>query len=125
MGMLFVTKGPAAGEKISLAEHRLLMIGRDARCTIQIVDPQLSRFHLQVEYVENEKRHYAIDHESKNGVLVNGTKIEARTALQDRDVITIGDSVLVYSTEDSPFAEHVLELMKRPGQGHQHTRTSD
>lgn len=125
MAMMMVTKGPAVGEKISLTGHRLLMIGRDARCTVQIVDPQLSRFHVQIEYAEAEKRYYAIDQESKNGVYINGTKVEVRTALQDRDVITIGDTTLVFSEEESPFAEHALELLKRQGQGHLHTRTMD
>ncbi|KAF0188175.1 MAG: hypothetical protein FD165_2860, partial [Gammaproteobacteria bacterium] len=34
---------------------------------------------------------------SKNGVFVNGKKIEAETVLLDNDVITIGATTLVYS----------------------------
>ena len=124
MAALFVTKGPATGEKFSLEGHQVVMIGRDAASTIQIVDPQLSRCHLQIKYAPAEKRHYAIDFESKNGVFVNGAKLAGPTALNDRDAIAIGDTVLVYSTDNSPTAQHVLDAMKRVGQGHMHTRTS-
>ena len=125
MAILFVMKGPATGQEFSLEGHRLVMIGRDAGCTLQIVDPQLSRNHLQIKYDEGENRHHAIDFQSKNGVLVNGKKIENPTPLSDRDVIAIGDTALVYSTDDSPFAQHVLDSMKRFGQGHVQTRTGD
>ena len=127
MAILFVMKGPATGQEFSLEGHRLVMIGRDARCTLQIVDPQLSRNHLQIKYVEEEKSHYAIDFQSKNGVKVNDKKIEAPTLLGDRDVIVIGDTTLVYSTstDDAHFVRDIRESMKRFGQGHVHTRTGD
>jgi len=125
MATLFVVKGPATGEKFSLEGHHLVMIGRDAGCTIQIVDPQLSRCHLQIKYDQEENRHDAIDFHSKNGVMVNEKKIENPTPLSDRDVIVIGDTTLVYSIDDSPYAQHVLDSMKRFGQGHVHTRTGD
>lgn len=125
MAILFVTKGPAAGQEFSLEGHRLVMIGRDASCTLQIVDPQLSRNHLQIKYVEEEKRHYAIDFQSKNGVKVNDKKIDAPTLLGDRDVIVIGDSTLVYNAGDDHSAQDIRQSMKRFGQGHVHTRTGD
>ena len=125
MAILFVMKGPAVGQEFSLEGHRLVMIGRDARCTLQIVDPQLSRNHLQIKYAEEEKRHYAIDFQSKNGVFVNEKKIEAPTPLADRDVIVIGDTTLVYSTDEAHSAQDIRESMKRFGQGHVQTRTGD
>ncbi len=125
MATLYVVKGPAAGAKFSLEGHQLVMIGRDAGCTIQIVDPQLSRNHLQIKYVKEENRHEAIDFNSKNGVLVNEKKITAATPLSDRDVITLGDTTLVYSTDNAPLAQHVLDGFKRYGQGHVRTQTGD
>jgi len=125
MATLFVVKGPATGEKFSLEGHQLVMIGRDAGCTIQIVDPQLSRCHLQIKYVKEADRHDAIDFQSKNGVIVNDKKIDQPMPLNDRDVIVIGDTTLIYSIDDSPFAQHVLDSMKKFGQGHVHTRTGD
>lgn len=124
MATLIVTKGPAMGEKFSLEGHQLLMIGRDAACSIQIIDPQMSRCHMQVKYNPEEKRHYALDFESKNGVFINGVKITGPTALSDRDAIALADTILVYCADDSPTAQHVLDAMKQFGQGHLHTRTS-
>src|SRR3972149_10137097 len=123
MATLFVVKGPATGERFSLEGHQLVMIGRDAGCTIQIVDPQLSRCHLQIKYAKEENRHDAIDFQSKNGVFVNDKKIENPTPLRDHDVITIGDTTLVYSMDDAPLAQHVLDSLKRYGQGHVRTQT--
>lgn len=125
MAMLVFTEGPAIGQRFKLEKHRLVMLGRDASCTIQIVDQQLSRNHLQIEYVEGEDRHYAIDFNSKNGVHVNEQRIENRTPLRDCDVIRIGDSTIVYTTDDSDDARHVRDTSKRFGQGHQHTMTQD
>lgn len=123
MAFLYFTQGPATGQQFSLEGHRLVMIGRDASCTIQVVDPQLSRNHLQIEHVIDEGCHYAIDYQSKNGVYVNGQKIDRRAPLGDRDIITIGDTTIVYSKGDSTYAQHVLDAAKKFGQGHLNTQT--
>jgi len=123
MATLVVTEGPGTGQRFALEQHRLVMIGRDASCTIQIVDPELSRHHLQIEFAESEGRHYAIDFQSKNGVFVNGQKIAARTPLRDCDVIKAGDTTLVYTTDDPGDSLHVREASKRFGQGHLKTMT--
>mgnify|MGYP001560345062 CR=1 FL=1 len=125
MAMLIFTEGPNTGQSFRLERHRLVMVGRDASCTVQIVDPQLSRHHLQIELAEAESRHYAIDFNSKNGVVVNGNKIDKRVALRDCDVIKIGDSSLVYTTDDSADALSAREQAKRFGQGYVHTATHD
>lgn len=118
MAVLIATTGPVANEKFALSSHRLLMIGRDASCSIQITDPQLSRNHLQIRFDESSGRHFAIDFDSKNGVFVNGRRIETETELADDDVIAIGGTTFVYSLDESREARHVLEIPKRFGQGH-------
>lgn len=118
MAVLLITEGPSAGVKFSLEGHRLLMIGRGTNVSIQIVDPKLSRHHLQIKYVESEKSHHAVDFESRNGVFVNGAKITTPTRLADLDAIQIGDSVLVYSLDDNITAAHIHEAARRLGQGH-------
>jgi pSer/pThr/pTyr-binding forkhead associated (FHA) protein len=125
MATLIVTEGPGTGQRFALARHHLVMIGRDASCTIQLVDPQLSRNHLQIELVEAENRHYALDFNSKNGVVINGQKIDKRTPLRDCDVIQIGDCSLVYTTDDSADAQQVRDSAKRYGQGHVRTMVED
>ena len=119
MATLLVTDGPATGGKFALEQHNLVLVGRDASCTFQIIDPQLSRGHLQVKFVEGEGRHYAIDFGSKNGVLVNDASVAGDgVPLSDRDVIKIGGTTIVYTTDDTLDAQHVREAMKMFGQGH-------
>jgi len=125
MATLVVTEGPCKGQKFALTGCRLAMLGRDAGCSFQIVDPELSRFHVQIRHAEDEDRHFAKDFQSKNGVFVNGKKIEAETVLLDNDVITIGASTIVYSLDDALDAQRVVEAWKKHGQGHLRTVTGD
>jgi pSer/pThr/pTyr-binding forkhead associated (FHA) protein len=121
MAVLIVTEGPAKEQRFALAGSRLAMVGRDAGCSFQIVDPELSRYHLQIRYAEDQDRHFAIDFQSKNGVFVNGAKIETETPLQDGDVIAIGGTKIVYAHDDSPDAQRPYETWKKLGQGHVRT----
>lgn len=121
MAVLIATDGPVADQKFALGVHRLLMIGRDASCSIQIGDPQLSRHHLQIRHDEDAGRHFTIDFNSKNGVSVNGKRIEAETELADHDVIKLGGTLLVYALDDTRDACHVRDIPKRFGEGHVRT----
>lgn len=123
MAMLIVTEGPASEQKFSLAGARLTMIGRDAGCSFQILDPELSRNHLQIRFAEDQARHFAKDFDSSNGVFVNGKKIEGETALSDGDAITIGKTTIVYSTADAADAQRVFDAWKKGGQAHLRTIT--
>jgi len=123
MATLVITDGPGKGQKFALAGCRVAMVGRDAGCSFQIVDPELSRFHLQIRHAEEQNTHCANDFQSKNGVFVNGKKIAAETALADGDVIVIGGSTIVYSVEDVQDAQRVIDAWKRAGQGHLKTQT--
>ena len=121
MAVLIATNGPAEDQKFSLGAHRLLMIGRDASCSIQISDRRLSRNHLQIRYDEEKDRHFAIDFDSKNGVYVNGQRIEQETELQDRDVIKAGSTAFVYSIDETVDACQVRDIPKKFGEGHVRT----
>jgi len=121
MAVLIVTDGPAKDQKFSLAGSRLTMVGRDAGCSFQIVEPQLSRCHLQIRHDEDKDEHFAIDFQSKNGVFVNGKKIESETHLNDKDIITIGGTSIVYSTDDALDAKRAFETWRQVGQGHLRT----
>lgn len=123
MATVTIVEGPAAGQKFLLERHGLVMIGRDASCTIQVVDPQLSRHHLQIRFDEESNKHYAKDFNSKNGVFVNGNKVAGEAPLADRDVITIGDTTIVYHLDDSYDAKRVHDALKRFGEGHVNTQT--
>jgi pSer/pThr/pTyr-binding forkhead associated (FHA) protein len=122
--MLIFTAGPAKDRAFPLADHKLVMIGRDASCTLQIVDPELSRCHLQIA-ADGDGKHSAIDFDSRNGVVVNGTKIEEKTKLSDGNQIVIGTSTIVYTTDDSVDLTSAGARAKYFGQGHLHTTSPD
>lgn len=63
-------------------------IGRSAECQLSLDDPLVSRKHAQLTVREHEV--VVEDAGSRNGVLVNGAKIEGQRALADGDRITIG-----------------------------------
>lgn len=63
-------------------------IGRSAECQLSLDDPLVSRKHAQLTVRDNEV--LVEDAGSRNGVLVNGVKIEGQRALADGDRITIG-----------------------------------
>lgn len=117
MASLFVTEGPASGKQFALGNHRLVMIGRDAACSFQIVDDQLSRMHLQIKFNENDSRHFATDFDSHNGVYINGSRISGETALAEGDTIRVGSSTIVYSTEDLPDALEIRDMLRKRGEG--------
>ena len=125
MALLIVVEGPAKDQKVALANHRLLMIGRDASASFQILDPELSRQHLQIKWDESANKHYAIDFNTKNGVYVNDTRIDTETVLNDGDAVRIGKSTMVYTTDDSKEAADVRGMWKQFGQGHVDTITQE
>lgn len=116
MPTLLMTAGPAQGQYFPLHKSRLITVGRDDQCNIQIVDDQVSRRHLQIRFEQEEDRHYAVDMRSANGVFVNGWRITHDTGLQDGDVIQVGQSTLCYSTTDFPDAESAWEHYKKTGE---------
>jgi len=113
MAMLVVVDGPAEGQKFALESHRLVMVGRDHGCTFQVLDPKISRYHLQVKLNVETDNHSAIDFESANGVQVNGKRIESETPLDDGDVIRLGKTSIVYSLQDDPDAQTISQLLRK------------
>ena len=68
-------------------------IGRELDNTLRLSDPSISRHHAVIRRVGAG---YEIkDLESSNGVLVNGTRVEA-AALQDGDRVTLGQMQLTF-----------------------------
>jgi hypothetical protein len=66
----------------------IFSIGRSAECQLSLDDPLVSRKHAQLTVRDNEV--VIEDAGSRNGVLVNGVRIEGQRALADGDRITIG-----------------------------------
>lgn len=99
MASLVVIEGPCRGGHFPLKEQ-VVSVGRDDTCTVQILDGQISRKHLQVRLDEKLGTHFAADYRSANGVFVNDKVILTATALRDGDRIRIGQTTLIYLAAD-------------------------
>lgn len=83
----------------------IFSIGRSADCQLSLDDPLVSRKHAQLTVRDHEV--LVEDAGSRNGVLVNGVKIEGQRKLEDGDRITIGaQEMTITAIADS-------ELMRR------------
>src|SRR5277367_178816 len=63
-------------------------VGRNASCQLSLDDPLVSRRHALLSVAQEAV--LIEDLQSRNGVLVNGQKIEGRVALKPGDRILIG-----------------------------------
>ena len=112
MACLVITSGEQAGKYFQLAQ-RPLTAGRDPARDIQLLDSKVSRKHFQVRchgdgYLIREMR-------SKNGVLINGARVEDEHKLADGDQIQAGDTTLVYYEQDDPDRTNALNQYKQAG----------
>jgi len=91
--------GAAPEAPVELAGGRSLRIGRDAANDIQLLAPQVSRFHARIDVTPSG--HALIDLNSRNGVFVNRTRIPAVPGSRqldhgDRIQLGLGGPELVY-----------------------------
>lgn len=94
MASLNIIQGPQVGTHFELSK-RPLSIGREAGRDIQITDPKVSRQHAVVRFVDGG---YSIAvANARNGVKINGVKIEEEARLNEGDQIALGDSVLQFT----------------------------
>lgn len=115
MPSLVISHGAAIGDHYKLTEP-LISIGRDDDCTIQILDEQVSRKHLQIRFDPATNLHYAGDYRSANGVFVNGKQIIMDVALNNADRIRIGNTNLIYFTADFPDKAAATAAVKKAGE---------
>jgi len=69
------------------------VVGRSAGCQLSLDDPLVSRRHAMLVVTKDAVT--VEDLESRNGVVVNGQKIAAKTVLQPGDKILIGSQELI------------------------------
>lgn len=124
MACLVVIEGPATGHHFALAQHKLVAVGRDDECTFQIVDPLVSRRHMQIR-CDDDGRHVVADYRSANGVIVNGGKLIGDRRLNNGDEITIGGSRIVYSSADYADAESAMAGVRTKGEWKRSTLIRD
>ena len=105
--MIFAHEGPLSGTSWIVGPETI--IGRDAVCDIQILDRQVSRSHAKISLKKNGKI-LLEDLNSKNGVFLNGDRINGSVDLKDGDAIKIAlvqELVFVSSDATIPLDVHI------------------
>ncbi len=91
------------------------LIGRSAECQLALDDPLVSRKHASIRVRKDGVT--VEDLGSRNGVLVNGARIEGATAVTDEDRISIGGQELRVYFVDETTENQMREQYRR------HTQT--
>ena len=109
MPNLTIMTGEQAGTSFQLA-NRPLSVGRDPSRDIQILDLKVSRKHAIIRNASNS--HAIAPTKAMNGLQINGEPIEAETVHQEGDEITMGNTVLRFSREDSSDYTDAVNVRK-------------
>jgi pSer/pThr/pTyr-binding forkhead associated (FHA) protein len=117
MASIIVMTGEQKGDYYPLG-HRTNVIGRAENLPIQILDERVSRKHMKIFYDTDQNAYAVADMESKHGVLVNGIRISktSNTPLKEEDVVTIGDTSLLFTLKDFENRESALTHFKKVGE---------
>jgi pSer/pThr/pTyr-binding forkhead associated (FHA) protein len=79
---------------VDIAADETLVVGRSFGCDLPVSAPRASRRHAAVE--PSERGHLVRDLGSTNGTTVNGAPLDGPRALEDGDVLQLGECVIVY-----------------------------
>jgi len=113
--IIIITTGQQKGEYLPLG-RRINVIGRAENLPMQVLDDLVSRKHLRIRYDEEKNEHIAEDMNSKHGVLINNRKITVQAVLKEGDQIRIGQTTLLFTTEDFNDRESALSHFKKVGE---------
>lgn len=111
MPLIIVVTGPNNGDYHPIGEKSVL-IGRDDKCDLQIVDPVVSRRHCQVEYNASTVQARALNLGATNGMRVNDREVDKEVPLEDGDVIHIGDTLMLYSAKEEPDIQEAVNKFR-------------
>lgn len=98
-GVLFVFSATDSDNKwhsVTLAGKQKLSIGREKSCDITLPHFSVSKVHAKI--VHENDGWYILDNSSTNGVIVNNKRISGKEKLHEKDVITITNSKLIFTS---------------------------
>lgn len=99
MPALVIIHGKNRGGYFNLPSSAALVLGRDDQLLGHIEDPGISRRH--VEFIRHDDGTcYAVDLRSRNGIRINGAKMEHSSPVKDGDIVQMGHSLLVFVNKD-------------------------
>ena len=92
-----------------IAKNRF-SFGRDSRCNFYLDDPIVSRLHASLE-VNAVNCTRIVDLSSRNGVFVNGQRVDVERYLQHLDIFTIGQYKFRF-VESSIYSDFNLRFIR-------------
>jgi small-conductance mechanosensitive channel len=93
---LYVLEGPERGRSLALSGAPAT-VGRSRGCTLALTDPNASKEHLRIAW--DNGSYVLTDLGSSFGTRLNGQAV-SRAALSPLDRIAIGDTVMIFETDD-------------------------
>jgi ABC-type multidrug transport system ATPase subunit len=99
-GVLFVFTAPKDTNRWNVKSYdgkKELVIGRHEKCDIMLPHISTSRQHARI--IKEGNSYYIVDTASTNGVIVNNKRISGKQELQEKDVITITNSKLIFTSK--------------------------
>ena len=115
MASIIIVSGANKGDYYPLGQ-RTNVIGRSETVPVQIIDPKVSRKHLQIRYDQQNAQYIAVDMQSKHGVSINGDRLESEKILNDNDSITVGQTNMMFTLNDFEDRENALLHYKKVGE---------
>ncbi len=105
---LIVIAGTNQGTEV-LLQGEPVLIGRGGDCDLTLHDTYASRHHC---WIEPRGDAWAVrDLGSKNGTLVDGTRVEYEQPLYDGEVLTVGRSQLRFSDPTATRTYHIVAAL--------------
>ena len=97
-GLLMVVSKSTDAEEwrtFDMSARQETTIGRDGRCDIVLEHVSVSKFHARI--ITRSGQYCVVDNNSTNGVMVNGRRVSGHQYLNEKDVIIITNSKLIFS----------------------------
>ncbi len=88
----------ASDSRVYPLRRRLTRIGRNQDNDIVINSDRVSRYHAEIEREGDELR--VVDHESRNGIWLNGRKVKGQAVINPGDLIRIGREEFTFQKKD-------------------------
>ena len=99
--VLKITSGPNLGAEFNISPGTSYVLGKDpTTCDIIFQDLSVSKEHGKISCSEDNIASIE-DLGSKNGIYINGKKLEEITPLHSQDIITFGTTVFVFVDKES------------------------
>jgi signal transduction histidine kinase len=110
---LFVIQGRDQGHRFEFDAARLpVTLGRDAGCSFQLHDTEVSRLHAEIRAVNGKL--LLVDLKSSNGSFVNSRPID-KHELASGDQLQLGRTVMLFTGGDVPSPDDLSERIRIVG----------